>query len=79
MSKDKFSEITLLLVGLEEMLRMHRNLETDIFYPWFDDSLDLKERERVLKILTDRKDKISPSSLFNRDSVEMTFLVCHFE
>ena len=64
MSKDKFSEITLLLVGLEEMLRMHRNLETDIFYPWFDDSLDLKERERVLKILTDRKDKISPSSLY---------------
>ena len=50
-SKNNFSEITLLLVGLEEMLHMHRNLETDIFYPWFDDSLDLKERERVLKLL----------------------------
>jgi hypothetical protein len=43
-------------VGLEEMLSMHRNLETDIFYPWFDNSLDMAEREKVLKILRDRQD-----------------------
>ena len=40
---------------LEEMLGMHRNLETDVFYPWFDESLDLKERERVLKLLKNKK------------------------
>ena len=56
LSQKKYSEITFLLVGLKEMLHMHRNLETDIFYPWFDDSLDLKERERVLKLLQDKKD-----------------------
>jgi iron-sulfur cluster repair protein YtfE (RIC family) len=52
----KYSEITLLSVGLEEMLSMHRNLETDIFYPWFDNSLDIVERKRVLNLLKDKKD-----------------------
>ena len=52
----KYSEITLLTVGLEEMLSIHRNLETDIFYPWFDNSLDMVERKRVLKILKAKKD-----------------------
>jgi hemerythrin len=47
----KYSEITFLAIGLEEMLTMHRNFETDIFYPWFDDSLDNAERQRVLNIL----------------------------
>lgn len=47
----KFDEIKKFIVGLEEMLKMHRNLETEIFYPWFDDSLDSDERERVIKKL----------------------------
>jgi hypothetical protein len=53
----RYSEITLLIVGFEEMLSMHRNLETDVFYPWFDNFLDMAERERVLKILRNRQDK----------------------
>ncbi|MHC4207675.1 MAG: hemerythrin domain-containing protein [Planctomycetota bacterium] len=54
LNEKKYSDITLLLIGLEEMLRMHRNMETDIFYPWFDDSLGVAEKERVLKILKNR-------------------------
>jgi len=54
LSDKNFSEIQLLVVGLEEMLGMHRNLETDVFYPWFDESLELKERERVLKLLKNK-------------------------
>ena len=54
-SEGKFDEIKMFIVGLEEMLRMHRNLETEIFYPWFDDSLDDAERERVIKKLRDSR------------------------
>jgi iron-sulfur cluster repair protein YtfE (RIC family) len=56
LSDKKYSEIMLLLVGLEEMLTMHRSLETDIFYPWFDDSLEEAERKRVLKLLRAKQD-----------------------
>lgn len=54
-SEGRFDEIEMFIVGLEEMLRMHRNLETEIFYPWFDDSLDDAERERVIKKLRDSR------------------------
>jgi iron-sulfur cluster repair protein YtfE (RIC family) len=47
-AEGKFDEIKKFIVGLEEMLKMHRNLETEIFYPWFDDTLDYAERERVI-------------------------------
>ena len=55
LSEKKYSEINLLLVGLEEMLTMHRSLETDIFYPWFDDSLEKAERESTQNIKRKRK------------------------
>jgi iron-sulfur cluster repair protein YtfE (RIC family) len=51
LSEKNYTEIANLAVGLEEMLSMHRQYENDIFYPWFDDSLDEIERIRVLKIL----------------------------
>jgi len=56
LSEKRYNEIIILLVGLEEMLRMHRKLETDIFYPWFDETLDLGEKESILKQLKNRKD-----------------------
>ena len=56
LSEKNFPEILLLAVGLEEMLSMHRTLETDVFYPWFDESLDLIERDRVLKLLKNKKE-----------------------
>ena len=54
LNEKKYSDIKILLIGLEEMLRMHRNIETDIFYPWFDDSLGMAEKERVLRRLKNR-------------------------
>jgi iron-sulfur cluster repair protein YtfE (RIC family) len=57
LSESNYPEIALLAVGLEEMLSMHRQYENDIFYPWFDDSLDEAERIRVLKLLKAREDK----------------------
>jgi iron-sulfur cluster repair protein YtfE (RIC family) len=53
----KYADISTLAIGLEEMLTMHRNYENDIFYPWFDDSLDELERVRVLKLLKSKKTK----------------------
>ena len=44
-----YSEITVLALGLNEILSMHRKMENDIFYPWFDDSLDDAARMRVLE------------------------------
>ena len=41
--------------GLEEVLTMHRNYKIDIFYPWFDDSLDDGERAKILKLLRANK------------------------
>ena len=56
--KDKnYSEILTLTVGLEQMLIMHRKYENDIFYPWFDESLDEEERKIVLNQLKAKKDK----------------------
>lgn len=57
LSEKNFPEISLLTIGLEEMLIMHRKYETKIFYPWFDDSLDKAERERVLKLLRSKNNK----------------------
>jgi regulator of cell morphogenesis and NO signaling len=47
-AEGKFNEIKKFIVGLEEMLKMHRDLETEIFYPWFDDTLENIERERII-------------------------------
>ena len=47
-AQGKFNEIKKFMVGLEEMLKMHRNLETELFYPWFDDTLDKVRRERII-------------------------------
>jgi iron-sulfur cluster repair protein YtfE (RIC family) len=52
-----YSEILTLTIGLEEMLTMHRQYENDIFYPWFDDSLDEAEKKRVLSQLKAKKNK----------------------
>jgi len=49
-----YSEITVLALGLNEILSMHRKMENDIFYPWFDDSLDDAARLRVLELLSFR-------------------------
>jgi iron-sulfur cluster repair protein YtfE (RIC family) len=57
LSENNYSEIALLAVGLEEMLSMHRQYENDIFYPWFDESLDEAERARVLELLKNKKHK----------------------
>ena len=55
LSENKYTDIALLALGLEELLSMHRQYENDIFYPCFDDSLDESERMRVLKLLKDKK------------------------
>jgi iron-sulfur cluster repair protein YtfE (RIC family) len=47
----RFDEMKPMIVGLEEMLLMHRKMETDIFYPWFDVSLDIEEKKNVIKKL----------------------------
>jgi hypothetical protein len=46
--ENQFNDIEPLLIGLEEMLTMHRNMETDMFYPWFDESLGDREKENVI-------------------------------
>jgi hemerythrin-like domain-containing protein len=55
LAQRKYSEISILAVGLEELLTMHRKFETDVFYPWFDDKLEETERVRLLKLLKERK------------------------
>jgi iron-sulfur cluster repair protein YtfE (RIC family) len=57
LTQKKYSEISTLAVGLEEMLTMHRKYENDIFYPWFDDKLEEIERVRLLKLLKSRRNK----------------------
>ena len=47
-AEDLFNDIQRLLTGLEEMLTMHRKMETDMFYPWFDESLGDGENENVI-------------------------------
>ena len=47
-SDKRFNDIQALIVGLEEMLTMHRKMETEMFYPWFDESLESSEKENVI-------------------------------
>lgn len=37
-----------LITGLEEMLTMHRKMETEIFYPWFDEVLENGEKDNII-------------------------------
>ncbi len=57
LKEKNYPEILNLAVGLEEMLTMHRKYENDIFYPWFDESLDEEERKKVLNKLKANKNK----------------------
>ena len=47
-SENRFNDIQHLLIGLEEMLTMHRKMETEMFYPWFDESLEDGEKDNVI-------------------------------
>ena len=57
LKEKNYSEILNLTVGLEEMLTMHRKYENDIFYPWFDESLDEVEKKKVLELLKRKNNK----------------------
>jgi len=48
LSDNRQNEIQPLMTGLEEMLTMHRKMETDIFYPWFDEILEGGDKENVI-------------------------------
>jgi iron-sulfur cluster repair protein YtfE (RIC family) len=53
-SDQRYKEILPLLTGLGEMLTMHRKMETDIFYPWFDESLEQDEKNHVIEKLKEK-------------------------
>lgn len=48
LSENRLQDLQSLITGLEEMLTMHRQMETDIFYPWFDEILEDGEKETVV-------------------------------
>ena len=50
----QFTEISKMIIGLEEMLLMHRQMETEIFYPWFDHKLTQSEHEDLIYKLRQR-------------------------
>ena len=44
----RYKDLEPVIIGLDEMLTMHKQMEVDIFYPWFNEILSTREVDIIV-------------------------------